>query len=330
MIALTAEDIRVLVSMSDAIAIVREAVRELSSGTAIAPLRTPIEVPDEHAVSLFMPAAVPSANGLGLKIVSVFPQNPRAGKPTIYALVCLVDPHDGAPLAIMDGTYLTALRTGAVSGAATDLLARPDSRVLAIFGTGAQAITQVQAICAVRDIAEIRIVARSPAKAAAFIQRLNAASPAIGAQMVSASSTGAAVAGADIICTATPATAALFADADVSPGTHINAVGAYTTAMQEIPAETVARALIVVDQRAAAWAEAGDLVMARDRGLITQDDIHAEIGELAGGTKSGRASADQITFFKSVGNAVQDIAVGRAAYDRAIARNVGQPIALSA
>ena len=129
---------------------------------------------DHHAVSLFMPAAVPSVGGLGLKVVSVFPDNPSRGLPTIHALVCLIDPEDGRPLAIMDGTYLTALRTGAVSGAATDLLALPDAHVLALFGTGAQAVTQAQAVCAVRDITEIRVVARSPEKGAAFIERVRA------------------------------------------------------------------------------------------------------------------------------------------------------------
>src|SRR5262249_36261804 len=139
MLALTAADIRALVSMPDAIRLVRDAFRELSEGKAIAPLRTPIPVPEQDAVSLFMPAAVPSARGVGLKVVSVFPHNRGQGKPSIFAIVYLVDPTDGSPLALLDGTFLTALRTGAVSGAATDLLARPDARVLAMFGSGAQA-----------------------------------------------------------------------------------------------------------------------------------------------------------------------------------------------
>jgi alanine dehydrogenase len=329
MLALTAADIRSLVPMSDAIALMKEAFRDLSTGAAAAPLRTPIEVPPRHAVSLFMPAAVPSVGGLGLKIVSVFPDNPARGMPTIHALVCLIDPDDGRPLAIMDGTYLTALRTGAVSGAATDLLAPGDARLLALFGTGAQAVTQAQAICAVRDITEIRVVARSAEKGHAFIERVRAEDAETAAKMHVAANAADALHGAHVVCTATAATAALFADADIDAGTHINAVGAYTPAMQEVPAATVARSLIVVDQRAAAWAEAGDLVIARDRGLITADDVHAELGELVAGTKPGRQSAEQITFFKSVGNAVQDIAVGRRAVDRAMAQGMGQTVNLA-
>jgi ornithine cyclodeaminase len=329
MLALTAANVRALVPMADAIALMKEAFRGLSTGAASAPLRTPIEVADRHAVSLFMPAAVPSVGGLGLKVVSVFPDNPSRGLPTIHALVCLIDPEDGRPLAIMDGTYLTALRTGAVSGAATDLLASTDAHVLALFGTGAQAVTQAQAVCAVRGITDIRVVARSPEKGAAFIERVRAEDAPTAARMHVAGGAAAALRGAQIICTATAATTALFADADMEAGAHINAVGAYTPSMQEVPAETVARSLIVVDQRAAAWAEAGDLVIARDRGLITADDIHAELGELVAGTKPGRQSSEQVTFFKSVGNAVQDIAVGRRAIDRAMAQGMGQTVNLT-
>ncbi len=329
MLALTADDIRVLVPMNDAIVLMKEAFRELANGAAVAPLRTPIEVAPEHAVALFMPAAVPSVGGLGLKIVSVFPNNPSRNLPTIHALVCLISPEDGTPLAIMDGTYLTALRTGAISGAATDLMARPDTRVLALFGAGAQAVTQAEAVCAVRPIEEIRLVARSREKGEAFIARMHNDAPTIAERITFVLDPAQAVQGADVICTATPATIALFADTDVSPGAHINAVGAYTPAMQEIPPETVARSRIVVDQREAAWAEAGDLVIARDRGMITETDIYAEIGELARGTKPGRLARDEITFFKSVGNAVQDIAVARHAVDRARARGRGQTINLS-
>ena len=329
MLALTADDIRALVPMDDAIALMKVAFRALSGGAAVAPLRTPIEVAPEHAVSLFMPAAVPSVGGLGLKVVSVFPNNPSRGLPTIHALVCLISPEDGTPMAIMDGTFLTALRTGAVSGAATDLMARPDAQILALFGAGAQAVTQAEAICAVRGIEEIRLIARSRAKGEAFITRTRQHAPAVADRVRIVLDPAEAVTGADIICTATPATAALFADRDLSPGTHINAVGAYTPTMQEIPPETVARARIVVDQREAAWAEGGDLVIARDRGLITEADIYAEIGELTGDTKPGRQSPDEITFFKSVGNAVQDIAVGRYAVDRARERGLGQTIHLS-
>ena len=329
MLALTADDIRTLVPMADAVALMKAAFGELSAGAAVAPLRTPIEVAPEQAVALFMPAAVLSVGGLGLKVVSVFPNNPARGLPTIHALVCLISPENGAPLAIMDGTYLTALRTGAVSGAATDLMARSAAHVLALFGAGAQAVTQAEAVCAVRPIDDIRLVARSAAKGAAWIERLREHAPDVARRVRVVLDPVEALRGADVVCTATAAMAALFPDEAVEPGTHINAVGAYTPAMQEVPSATVARAQIVVDQRAAAWAEAGDLVIARDAGLITADDIYAELGEVANGTKQGRRSPDDITFFKSVGNAVQDIAVGRRAVDRARERGIGQTINLA-
>jgi ornithine cyclodeaminase len=328
MLALTAQDIRTLVSMPDAIRLVRDAFRELSEGKATSPLRTPVPVPEQEAVSLFMPAAVPSAAGLGLKVVSVFPHNRAHGKPSIYAIVYLVDPADGAPLAIMDGTFLTALRTGAVSGAATNLLARADAHVLTMFGSGAQAYQQVRAVCAVRPIDEVRVISRTTAHAEEFARRLPVEAPDVTALVRVVTDPREAVHDADVICTATPATQPLFSDSDLAPGVHINAVGAYTPAMQEIPVETVARALVVVDERAAAWAEAGDLIIARAQGLFDDARIHAELGELAAG-HPGRSDPSQVTLFKSVGNAVQDIAVGRFAVDQARARGMGQEIALN-
>lgn len=329
MLALTAADIRALVSMPDAIRLVRDAFRELSEGKASSPLRTPIPVPEREAISLFMPAAVPSASGLGLKVVSVFPHNRAQGKPSIYAIVCLIDPRDGAPLAVLDGTFLTALRTGAVSGAATELLAKPEARVLAMFGAGAQAYQQVRAVCAVRPIDEVRVISRTTAHAEEFARRLPAEAPDVTAAVRVVTDPAEAVRGADVICTATPATQPLFADGDLAPGVHINAVGAYTPTMQEIPVETISRALVVVDERAAAWAEAGDLIIAKERGLFDETRVHAELGELASGSRPGRGSADQVTLFKSVGNAVQDIAVGRFAVDQARARGMGQEINLT-
>ena len=158
MLALSGDDVRALVPMTRAIDLMKEVFGELSAGRAFSPLRTPIDVPGQSAVTLFMPAFVPSQQGLGLKIVSVFPNNRDAGKPTIHALVALVSAETGEPLAIMDGTFLTALRTGAVSGAATDLLARKDSRVLTCVGAGTQGVTQAWAVSSVRPIERIMTV----------------------------------------------------------------------------------------------------------------------------------------------------------------------------
>lgn len=327
MLALTAADVQTLVPMTDAIALMKAAFADLSAGLALAPVRTPVPIPAESAVTLVMSASVPSVSGLGLKVVSVFPHNPAHGKPLIHALVVLIDPTDGAPLAVLDGTALTALRTGAVSGAATDLLALPDAHVLTLFGAGAQAVTQARAVCAVRSINEIRIISRTPERITQFIAQMRESDPEIGALMHAVATPRNALNNAHIICTATTATEPLFADTDVAPGTHINAVGAYTPLMQEVPGETVARAYVVVDQFAAAWEEAGDLIKARDAGLMHEDSA-VELGAIVNGMSPGRISPTQITLFKSVGNAVQDIAVARRAFDRARERGMGQNITL--
>jgi ornithine cyclodeaminase len=225
----------------------------------------------------------------------------------------------------MDGTYLTALRTGAASGAATRVLARPDARVLALFGAGAQAPCQAQAVCAVRPIERIWIVNRSRERAEAL--RTALIDQGTQADVRLADSAASALAEADVICCATRAPAPLFADANVRPGTHINGVGSYTPELAEVPPETVARARVVVDQRAAAWAEAGDVIQARRAGLLDEGQV-VELGEVIAGQAAGRADDAQITFFKSVGNAVQDVAVGQLALAEARRLGLGVEVAL--
>jgi ornithine cyclodeaminase len=273
-----------------------------------------------------MPAHLGQSGALGLKVVSVFPHNlPRHGLPSIHALVVVLDAETGRPLAAMDGTYLTALRTGAGSGAATRALARPDARVLALFGAGAQAPHQAHAVCAVRTIERIWIVNRGRERAEAL--RATLLEQGVRADVRVAESAAAALAEADVICCATRAATPLFADAEVRPGTHINGVGSYTPELAEVPPATIARARVVVDQREAAWAEAGDLIQARDAGLLDERQI-VELGEVIAGQAAGRADDAQITFFKSVGNAVQDMAVGQLALVEARRLGLGVEVAL--
>lgn len=224
---------------------------------------------------------------------------------------------------------LTAIRTGAASGAATDLLARPDSRVAAIFGAGVQARTQLEAICTVRPIRTVWIYDRIPERIETFVRELAGwlvrdPSPRICVRV--ATSSQEAVADADVICTATTSSTPVFDDADLKPGVHINGIGAYTPAMTEVPSATVKRALAVVDSRDAALAEAGDLILPIQQGLITETHIHAELGELVLGRKQGRTGADHSTCFKSVGIAVQNALAASLAVKNAEASGLGQRV----
>ncbi|CAA9526363.1 MAG: Ornithine cyclodeaminase [uncultured Thermomicrobiales bacterium] len=327
MLALAREEVRALVPMPDAIALMKQVFAELSARRTQSPLRTVLHLGDGRD-TLFMPASVPVMGALGLKIVSVFPANLERGLATINALVCLVSDETGEPVAIMDGTYLTALRTGAGCGAATDLLARPDSRTLVVFGSGAQGVTQAAAVCAVRPIE--RIVVVDPNRAA--LERYRAAIardwPDLGDRIETREREDGAIADADVVCTATTSRTPVFDAAGVRPGTHVNAVGSYTPQMQELPSALVARSTVVVDAAEAAVAEAGDLIVPMTEGLVGLEHYQRELGMVVSGTVPGRTSSDELTLFKSVGNAVQDVVVARRAVERAIARGVGTEIRL--
>ena len=323
---LTRNDVKALVSMPDAIGLMKVAFADLARGDAQSPLRTPVHV--EGGVSLVMPAYVPSAQALGLKVVSVFSENKRRGLPTITSLVTILDHETGQPLAVMDGGYLTALRTGAVSGAATDLLARPNSRNLTIIGTGAQAVTQMAAVCAVRPIETVNVLTRSEEGGERFLEAVSKDWPDLASLVRITRDIGGSVAQADIICTATSSSTPVFSDEHVLTGTHINGVGSFTPSMQEVPAETVVRATVVVDQIEPALEEAGDLIIPLEAGLISRDHLRRELGHLVLGDVEGRTSDDEVTFFKSVGNAVQDLVTARAAHEAAEKQGIGQEVSL--
>jgi ornithine cyclodeaminase len=323
---LSADDVRRAVPMSAAIDAVADAFAQLSTNQASVPLRVPISQPQRDAHTFFMPAYLAQSDALGLKVVSVFPHNAtRHGLPSIHALVMLLDAATGQPIAVIDGTYLTALRTGAASGAATRALARTDAGVLAIFGAGAQAITQVQAVCAVRAIRRVWVVNRTRAHAEALIATLRA--QGLAAELRVADSASAALAEADVVCCATSTPTPLFDDAELRPGTHINGVGSFTPHMAEVPAATIARARVVVDQQVAAWAEAGDLLQARAAGALDEQRV-VELGQIIAGLVPGRTSDAEITFFKSVGNAVQDLAVAQLALSEASRLGLGTEVGL--
>lgn len=318
---LSAGDLRRVVPMADAIDIVARAFIELSRGRAIVPLRTHLE--GGGGTALYMPARLPELGALGVKAVSVFPENPSRGLPTITAIVLIQDAATGMPLGLVEGASLTALRTGAASGLATRLLSQPDASICALFGAGEQARTQLEALCAVREVTQVRVVGRNPAGAEAFVTWARGQPWLRGATVVKASDPALAVRGAALIVTATTSPTPVVPSRDVAPGAHLNVVGAFTPQTREVEGELVARATVVVDSRDAALAEAGDLLLAIAEGRFAPNRIHAEIGEVAAGERPGRRSAEEITLFKSVGTAALDVAVGAEALRRAAAAGVG-------
>jgi alanine dehydrogenase len=324
---LSKQDVQRAVPMREAIEIVKGAFAQLSVGKAVVPLRTQLPVERHEGVTLFMPAYLSESDDLGVKIVSVFPRNLEVGLPTIFALVVVVEASTGRPLAVMDGTYLTALRTGAASGAATDLLARKDARVAVIFGAGVQGRTQLLAVCEVRDIERAWVYDINPQAAERYAQEI-AGKGRVPDDLRVASSPAEAAREADVLCTATTSKMPVFADEDLKPGVHINAVGSFTPEMQEIPGQTVARARIVLGSREGCLSETGDLIIPIRKGLITEHDIYAELGEIAAGITPGRDDAEEITLFKSVGNAVQDVSVARRVIEEAQRLGLGVEVEL--
>ena len=325
---LSRDDVTRAVSMAEAIKAVKKGFIQLSAGMADVPLRIQVPVKKRSGLTLFMPAYLTKSETIGAKIVSVFPNNRRRGLPTIHALVIVVDAKTGQPLAAMDGTYLTALRTGAASGLATDLLARKDSRVVAIFGAGTQARTQLEAVCTVRDIEKAWVFDVRTRIARAFVREMKEKGSPIPADIRVAQTKKQALREADVVCTATTSFRPVFADSDLKLGVHINGVGSYTPEMQEVPARTVVRSKVVVDSREASLAEAGDLIISIDGGLISNKNIHGEIGDVAAGKVPGRESEEETTFFKSVGLAVQDVAVAERVLQRAEELGLGLDVEL--
>jgi ornithine cyclodeaminase/alanine dehydrogenase-like protein (mu-crystallin family) len=320
---LSAADVRRALPMAAAIESQRRAFAALSTGEADLPLRTALRVEAEEAVSLFMPARV--GGDLGAKVVSVFPRNPARGLPTVHGMVVLIDGKTGGPAALMEAGSLTALRTGAASGLATDLLANPDTRTAAILGTGAQAATQLLAVCTVRSLRRVYVYSRDLAHIATFIARHQDQVPT---PLVACASAAEAVRQADIVCAATTSATPVLDGRDLRPGAHVNGVGSYTTQMQEVDAETVRRAgRVFVDSRQAALAEAGDVVIPLAQGILRELDL-VELGAVVAGSQPGRTGPEAVTFFKSVGVAVQDVTAAGEVLRRAREIGLGTEVAL--
>lgn len=324
---LSRTDIDRALDARSAVDAMRVAFGEVSGGSANVPIRGQLRSAD--GITLLMPAWLGGARLLGAKLVSVFAGNPRRGEPVVQGAVLLLDANSGRARALLDGTRLTQIRTAAGSALATELLAPPDASVLAVFGAGPQGLAHVELLSATRRLEEIRVVSASGESARRLVAALEAGAllppgdPGPPPRVRFVTDPASALAGADLVVTATNSTTPVFSGPALEAGAHVNAVGSYRPDMQEIAPEVVSRARIVVDQREAAWEETGDLIQALASGAITRDAVDAELGELVLGSAPPGAAGRDVTLFKSVGNAAQDVAIASAALDRAEALGLG-------
>ncbi len=323
MLILSASDLIRALPVKEAISAMEEVFR-LADGDVHVPVRTLIPLAARAASFLVMPALGESLQVFGTKIVSVIPGNSQSGLEPIQASYALVSTSDGRLLALMDGKYLTAVRTAATSALATRLMARDVPSRLAIIGTGTQARFHLEAISLVREIVEARACGTSPEKSEAFVLANRSRFPF----SVRATSSKAAVTGADIICACTNSPTPVFEGAYVQEGTHINAVGAYRPETRELDDTVIRRARIVVDSLAAVMAEAGDILLPLKMGLLRKEQIVGELSHIVRGTFAGRLSAREITVFKSVGFALQDLGAGLRAYRNAMRLGLGLRVEL--
>lgn len=316
---LNKNDVASVLEMSDCMVAVEQAFAELSEGSAVLPLRIGITPPE--GLSLYMPAYLKKMEALACKVVTVYKNNPVKHKlPTTIGKVLLQDPATGDVICIMNGGYLTAVRTGAVSGVATKYLARKDKKQVAgIFGAGVQAKMQLWAICEARNIVKAFVYDISGTATDAFISEM---SVKLNLEIIRAT-TAEELLQADIICTATSSPSPLFDGNKVREGTHINGIGSHTPTLRELDSAIVKRSKFVGDSKEACFKEAGDLIIPVNSGEIPEDHFYAELGEIITGKKQGRVNEKEITLFKSNGLAIQDVAAAKLVYEKALAAGIG-------
>ncbi|HMH51906.1 MAG TPA: ornithine cyclodeaminase family protein [Candidatus Acidoferrum sp.] len=326
MLVLTRADLERVLAPLAVVDAMATAFRRHGDGRSTVPprLSTPV---GRDGVLLSMPAAFSDGceRGLGVKQVSVYPDNRARGHPTLYATYVLMDGASGEPLALLEGTYLTGLRTGATSALAARLLARADARRVACFGAGVQARFQLLCLAAVRSLERVVVLGRDPRRARAFAESMSAT---LGVPVESGDDPRRAAREAQLIVCATTSPTPVVFGADLGPGTHVDAVGAFRATERELDGEAIRRARVVVDTYAGALEEAGDVLIPLGEGIIERTHVAAELAEIVTGRRPGRTSAEEITVFKSVGFALEDLAAAQLAYDRARAQGIGKEVTL--
>jgi len=324
-VLLSEQDVRIVLSMRDLIDAMESALARFSSREVTQPLRSVIEVGLQRAFVGVMPAFISDPPALGTKVVSVFGSNAAVGLPTHLATIVLLDPMTGELLAIMDGRFITEARTAAVSAVSTKHLARGDASRLAIIGSGIQARSHLEAIGMVRTLRDVRVWSPTPDHRSAFVREMR---PRVDASIVAAASARDAVDGADLVVLATASREPVVHSEWIAEGAHICAVGACRPDQREMDTELVRRGRVFVDSREGALAEAGDLVIPLKAGAFADTHLRGELGEVALGTVAGRTSSDDVTIFKSLGMAVEDVAAAHLAYIKAAERGLGRGIVL--
>ncbi|HEV8624144.1 MAG TPA: ornithine cyclodeaminase family protein [Acidimicrobiia bacterium] len=326
MLVLSRVDVEAVLDLDRLVDAVAAAMVDLSQDRANVPARIAAFVAERQGLLAAMPAFLPSAGALTTKLVSLFPQN--TDRPTHHAIIACFDPDTGAPAALMDGAYITATRTAAGSALATKLLARPDSAVVSVIGTGVQARAHARALSRLPGVEVIQVAGRDPEKVAALRNQLSEA----GIRAEAAASIEDAVRSADVVCASTHADQPVVRRAWLRPGTHVNSVGYNMAGTGEVDTDTVRDSVVVVESRAAVLAPppsgAIEIYRAVEAGIIKPDHIHAELGELVAGDRPGRSDETQLTLYKSVGVAVQDAAAAALVLEEARRRGVGRDIDL--
>jgi ornithine cyclodeaminase len=321
------EDVEALLPMGECIEVVEAGLRTLARGGAVQPLRSAYWMPDRHGLLGVMPGmldglAADDMPVAGVKVLTVIPENYLHGEESHQGLVVLFERERGRPLAVLDAASVTAIRTAAASAVATRALAREDAGDLAILGSGTQARSHLAAMREVRALRRVRVWSRNPESATRFAGE----SERLGLAVEPMASAREAVEGADLICTVTAAREPVLLGEWLAPGVHINAVGACTPAARELDGAAVARSRLFTDRRESALAEAGDFLLARSEGAVTDAHLLGELGEVLEGKVLGRRSEDEITLYKSLGIAVEDLAAGRYVYEKALATGRGSAL----
>ncbi|WP_042357076.1 ornithine cyclodeaminase family protein [Bacillus rubiinfantis] len=327
MLILSEQQIRDLYSMNDAIQDLEKALASYMEGKIQNPHRTVLEFPDKNASALYMPSAITSVGKSAVKVVTIFPKNPSRGKRTTQGVILLSDTQYGDHLACLNASYLTRLRTGAVSGIATKHLAKKTASSVVVIGCGAMAEEQLQAVLAVRPINTIMLYNRTKEKAHAFAKIVSELAPNFSGTVTVMDDVNEAVSQADIVICSTRSETPVFSGRALRPGTHINGVGSYLPQMQEVDEQTLQRcSKIVVDTIEGVKDEAGDFIIPALAGRWSFSELHGEISELAVGQISSRENENEITFFKSVGIAYFDLAVAAAVYEKAVQTGIGTKV----